>query len=86
MTITDKIVAAYLDGMKARYSWARGEQGDIAQRRGLELGEKAARAACAGKIKLEGDAWAEAVKAAGFTGPITCKALAAFCAKGAPHA
>jgi len=76
---TDTIVKNYLDGMKARYGWARGENGEIAMRRGLEIGEDAARKACAGLLKLEGDAWAQALRDAGFTGNYTAKALAAFC-------
>ena len=76
---TDKIVSHYIVGMKALYPWARGEQGEAIAKRGLEIGERAARAACAGTLKLEGQAWTDAVRASGFTGPITKKALAAHC-------
>jgi hypothetical protein len=79
MTITDKIVAAYIDGMKARYGWARGENGEAIQQRGLTMGEDAARKACAGLIKLDGDAWLAALDSVGFKGHYTMKTLKAFC-------
>ena len=81
-TNTDKIVDTYLARLKETYPWAQGANGDVAQRRGLELAEQAARKACAGKIKLEGDAWAYALKASGFTGFYTMRALASFCGEG----
>jgi hypothetical protein len=74
---TEIIVAAYIDGMKERYDWAR--KGDAISERGLSMGEDAARKACAGKLKLEGDAWIAAIRQAGFTGIYSAKALAAFC-------
>jgi len=74
---TDFIVSAYIDGMKSRYEWARKE--DAIAERGLSMGADAARKACAGKFKLEGDAWLAAIRQAGFTGVYTAKALAAFC-------
>lgn len=77
-TKTETIVALYLDGMRARYDWAR--KGDAIAERGLTLGADAARKACAGKIKLEGDAWQDALRGAGFTGTYTMRALATFCA------
>ena len=79
MSRTDTIVAAYIDGMKARYAWA--QQDNKFARLALEAGEQSARYACSGMLKLEGDAWGEALKTAGFVGPYTMKALAAFCAE-----
>ena len=80
-SITDKIVYSYLDGIKARYPWAQGANGPVAMERGLALAEKSARTACAGQLKLEGEAWAEALRAHGFTDTATKAALAAFCAR-----
>lgn len=74
---SNAIVAAYLDGMKARYAWAQGDT--PVARKGLEAGAFAARNACAGKIKLEGEAWTEAVRKAGYVGPMTKAGIAAFC-------
>jgi len=74
---TETIVAAYVDGMKARYAWAQAN--DAIAERGLAMGADAARKACAGKLKLEGEAWEAAVRAAGFAGPITKAALASYC-------
>lgn len=74
---TETIVAAYLEGMKARYEWARAD--DDRAKRGLAMGADTARKACAGLVKLEGEAWGEALRTAGFTGPLTKAALAAFC-------
>ena len=81
-TNTDKIVSAYIDRLKVVYPWAQGANGETAQRRGLEMAEDAARNACAGKLKLEGDAWTYALKAAGFSGHYTMRALASFCGEG----
>ncbi len=77
---TDKIVSLYVEGMKATYEWAR--RGDTVSERGLAMGADAARKACAGKLKLEGDCWMNAIHGAGFTGPYTAKALASFCGEG----
>lgn len=79
MTKTETIVAAYIEGMKARYEWARAD--DERATRGLTLGADAARNACAGKLKLEGEAWESAVRSAGYSGPMTKAGLAAFCAE-----
>ncbi len=79
MTKTETIVANYINGMKATYAWA--QRGDAISEKGLALGADTARKACAGKIKLEGDCWMQALRDAGFTGPYTVKALAAFCAE-----
>ena len=46
MNKVDTIVAAYLDGMRATYEWAR--RGDAIAEKGLAMGAEAARNACAG--------------------------------------
>lgn len=75
---TESIVASYVEGMKARYAWAQAN--DAVAERGLTMGADAARKACAGQLKLEGEAWEAAVRSAGYTGPLTKAGLAAFCA------
>ena len=80
MTRTDKIVSAYLEKMRETYEWA--QRGDQVSERGLAMGEDAARKACAGLIKLEGECWSAALVAGGFTGRYTSKALAEFCKEG----
>jgi hypothetical protein len=77
MDKTETIVAAYLDRMRATYEWAR--RGDAIAERGLAMGADAARNACAGKLKLDGDCWMTALRLAGFTGKYTMAALKAFC-------
>jgi hypothetical protein len=79
-TRTDKIVSLYVEKMQSTYDWAR--KGDATSERGLSMGADAARKACAGKLKLEGDCWNSAIREAGFTGPYTAKALAEFCNQG----
>lgn len=80
MNRTDKIVSAYLEGMKARYDWAR--RGDAISEKGLAMGADAARKACAGLVKLEGEAWIAALREAGFSGTYSARALAQFCKEG----
>lgn len=80
MNMTDKIIATYLSNLKAAYPWARGENGAVAQSRGLELAEQAARKACAGKLKLEGTVWDAALRTNGFTASrYSMNALALHC-------
>lgn len=80
MSKTDKIVSLYIEKMRATYDWAR--KGDATSERGLAMGADAARNACAGKIKLEGDCWFAAIREAGFSGPYSARALAEFCKEG----
>ena len=79
MSMTDKIVQIYIDNLKAAYPWARGENGNLAQTRGLDLAKQAAQSACSGKLRLEGDCWTAALREAGFTGFYTMKNLAEYC-------
>lgn len=80
MNRTDKIVSLYIEKMKSAYDWAR--KGDAVSERGLSMGADAARKACEGKLKLEGDCWNAAIREAGFSGPYTMRALAEFCSEG----
>lgn len=80
MNRTDKIVSLYVAKMHATYDWAK--RGDAVSERGLAMGADAARKACVGKLKLDGDCWMQAIREAGFSSFYTAKALAEFCKEG----
>lgn len=70
------IRAAYLLGIEARYDWAK--PGSAARERGLQLAGEAADKALAGKLKLDGDCWREALEANGVNPRATMRELAAL--------
>lgn len=74
-TKTNAVVATYLDNLKQRYPWA---SNPATADKGLALAEKSARAALNGLLKLEGEAWTDALKTHGFKGPQTKATVAAF--------
>ena len=68
------IHAAYIEGLKQTYPWAR--DGGVAQERGLALAAQAADKALAGKLKLEGRIWFEALAQNGVQKSSSMKILA----------
>lgn len=73
-----KIKADYIEKLKATYGWARGEQGEVAQTRGLAMAADTADDALAGKIKLAGDCWFEALRENGVQKAATRAMIAAL--------
>ncbi len=71
-----KIKADYIERLKATYGWARGEQGEVAQMRGLTMAADSADAALAGKMKLAGTCWFEALAAHGVQKGATMRQIA----------
>lgn len=68
------IKAAYIDGLKGAYDWARGPMAE----RGLDAASKAADAALSGRMKLHGDVWFQALTENGVATRATMKELAAL--------
>lgn len=73
-----KIKAAYLTKLAETYPWARGDMGETVQTRGFAKAAETADLALAGKLKLEGDCWFEALRENGVQKAATRAMIAAL--------